>query len=60
MDLISCLRMTIGLNPDHGTEGRSEVQAKHINNTTYEEGGDSVTFYERHDDLNKSFSTMLL
>ena len=45
MDLISCLRMTIGLNPDPGTEGRSEVKAKFL--VPYLRGViDSVTFYE--------------
>ena len=45
MDLISCLRMTIGLNQNHGTEGMSEVKAKYI--VPYLRGViDSVTFYE--------------
>ena len=58
MDLISCLRMTIGLNPDHGTEGRSEVKAKYI--VPHLRGViNSVTFYEHQDNLNQSFAMML-
>lgn len=42
MDLISCLRLTIGLNPDPGTEGRSDEEPQQI--VACMTGWQSVTF----------------